>query len=117
MQLGSPDATVYMIGGGEFNMNARSLKEIRKLKRKGNNQFEFEECADMIYQRHGHSACAASDKYIVVTGSRLDRAGDKTELYSVEQNKWSELPALRTPRHYHSSCSYNGHRIFVFCGI
>lgn len=49
MQIGAPEPTVYMIGGGEFNMNARSLKEIRKLKKRNPGQFEFEECADMIY--------------------------------------------------------------------
>ena len=37
VQVGAPDVTVYMIGGGEFNMNARSLKEIRKLKKRNNN--------------------------------------------------------------------------------
>ena len=98
-------------------MNARSLKEIRKLRQRSENEYDFEECADMIYQRHGHSACASGDKYIVVTGSRLDRSGDKSEIYDVAQNRWSELPAMRNARHYHSSCSFNGCRIFAFCGI
>jgi hypothetical protein len=35
VQLGSP-AKVYMVGGGEFNMNAQSLREIRKLTVKDN---------------------------------------------------------------------------------
>lgn len=43
--MGSP-AQVYMVGGGEFNMNARSLREIRLLK-KQNNIYVFAALADM----------------------------------------------------------------------
>ncbi len=115
MQLGSP-AKVYMIGGGEFNMNARSLREIRQLEIK-QSLATFKPLADMRHQRHGHSACAAGDKFIVVTGSRNDKVGSTCEIYDVEQNKWSDLPAMRMPRHYHSSCCFNSSLIFVFCGI
>jgi hypothetical protein len=45
VQLGSP-AQVFMVGGGEFNMQARSLQEIRKLEVK-ENLCTFTVCADM----------------------------------------------------------------------
>jgi hypothetical protein len=80
VQLGSP-ALIFMIGGGEFNMNARSLRECRKLVKK-DDKFAFAPCADMRYPRHGHSACSVGDKYIVVTGSRVDKAGNTCELYN-----------------------------------
>ena len=115
VQLGSP-AMVYMIGGGEFNMNARSLRETRKLVKK-DDKFGFGACADMRHPRHGHSACSVNDKFIVVTGSRVDKAGDMCEIYNQVMNKWTDLPKMKSPRHYHSSCAFNSGQIFVFCGI
>lgn len=82
VQLGSP-AQVFMVGGGEFNMNPKSLKEMRKLIQR-DGQYAFSLCADMKYQRHGHSACAVSDQYILVSGSRLEKAGAACELYNVK---------------------------------
>lgn len=73
-----------MVGGGEFNMNPKSLREMRKLGMRPDGQYQFSLCADMKYQRHGHSACAVSDKYVLVSGSRLEKAGGTCELYSVK---------------------------------
>lgn len=69
----------------------------------------------MKFPRHGHSACAVGDKYIAVSGGRYE--GTKCEMYSINTNKWQELPELITRRHYHSSCAFEGRQIFVFCGI
>lgn len=68
--------------------------------------------------RHGHSACAVGDKYIVVTAGRFD-AGPKAtaELFNVPANKWTDLPNMIIKRHYHSSCAFRGESVFVFCGI
>lgn len=105
-----------MVGGGEFNMNAKSLREIRKLNKSGD-VYTFSALASMKHPRHGHSACAVSDKHIVVTGSRIDKAGPMCEIFDVKMNKWADLPQLRMARHYHSSCAFNASQIFVFCGI
>ncbi len=57
--------------------------------------------------RHGHSACAVGDKYIVVTAGRFDSGPKATaELFDVDNNKWKPLPDLITKRHYHSSCAF-----------
>jgi hypothetical protein len=61
----------------------------------------------MRHPRHGHSACSVNDKYIVVTGSRMDKAGNTAEIYNLASNKWSELPLMKQARHYHSSCAFN----------
>jgi N-acetylneuraminic acid mutarotase len=36
---------------------------------------------------------------------------------NIKENKWTELPDLNTGRYYHSSCSFNESKVFVFCGI
>lgn len=66
--------------------------------------------------RHGHSACAVGNKYIVVTGGRIG-TGTSSEIFDVNQNKWSRLPEMTVKRHYHSSCAFEGKSVFVFCGI
>jgi len=52
-----------------------------------------------------------------VTGSRVDKAGGMCEIYNQVMNKWTDLPQMKSPRHYHSSCAFNSGQIFVFCGI
>jgi hypothetical protein len=80
------------------------------------NVYSFEAKANMIYPRHGHSACAVGETQIVVTGGRHG-SGNECEIFERSGNKWRELPKLLRRRHYHSSCAFEGRSVFVFCGI
>ena len=68
----------------------------------------LEKKANMVYPRHGHSVCAVSDAFMVVTGTRKDqnRAAHRVEMFDIENNKWIELPMMREGRYYHASCSF-----------
>lgn len=114
--MGSGKTHVYLIGGGDFKkQNLASFKECRKLTQQGQS-YSFEAKANMLYPRHGHSACAVGETQIVVTGGRHG-AGNECELFERSKNQWRELPKLLRRRHYHSSCAFEGRSIFVFCGI
>ena len=73
----------------------------------------------MKYARHGHSCCAVSDRYVLVSGSRkeVNSAAQKVELYDTQIDEWLELSRLNEGRHYHSSCHFNHRFVYVFGGI
>lgn len=73
----------------------------------------------MKYPRHGHSACALNEKFLMVTGSRKENEGahQKCEQYNVDLDIWFEVPVLNEGRHYHASCSFKERWVYVFCGI
>ena len=73
----------------------------------------------MKFARHGHSACALNEKFIVVTGSRKenDSAHKKSEMYNIDIDIWFDIPDLQIGRHYHASCSFKDRFVYVFCGI
>jgi len=74
----------------------------------------------MKHPRHGHSATWLSDKFIVVTGSRVKNkrsATLKCEMYNSEIDLWFDLPDLNIGRHYHSSCSFANRFVYIFGGI
>jgi hypothetical protein len=108
-----------MIGGGEFKTNNASLYECWELDYSMGNKGILNKRANLVYPRHGHSVCAISDSFMVVTGTRKDvnRSAHRVEMYDIEHNKWSELPMMREGRYYHASCSFNNEWIYVFCGI
>lgn len=115
VQAGAP-AQVFMIGGGDFNNpKAKSHVECRKLLKQAD-KYVFQPRANMKHPRHGHSACAVGDRYIAVSGGRIG-SGTTCEMFCINTNKWSDLPQMATKRHYHSSCSFGGKSVFVFCGI
>jgi len=69
------------------------------------------------YARNGHAICAiGATNSVIVTGSRID-SGTTCEMLSIKENKWQELPELKNGRYYHSSCSFNDNKVFVFCGL
>jgi len=82
-------------------------------------EWEYERKSNMKYPRHGHACCSVGENFIVVTGSRKDvqRAPFRTELFSINDNKWFELGMFNNGRHYHSSCSFDNSAIYIFCGI
>lgn len=105
-----------MIGGGDFeNVSAASHKSCLKLVKK-NNLFAFDSLADLKYQRNGHSVCNVNDTHLVVSGTRVGKS-NTCEIYSIKDNTWSDLPELNQGRYYHSSCCFNGTKVFVFCGV
>lgn len=71
----------------------------------------------MIYYRQGHSACSLGDDGIVVTGSKITAAVGTCEYFNINTSNWLELPKLNHERFYHSSCSFNSSRVYVFCGM
>ena len=52
----------------------------------------------------------------MVTGTRIED-GSTCEVYDVKEDRWSQLPKLNSGRYYHSSCSFNDSKVFVFCGL
>ena len=74
---------------------------------------------EMKYRRHGHSVAAVNNKFLIVTGSRLedDKAYMRCEQYNIDLDLWFEIPSLNIGRHYHSSTSMNNRYVYVFCGI
>lgn len=79
----------------------------------------YDRKANMQYARHGHSCCSLGENYIVVTGSRKEvkEAPFRTELFSINENRWMELQKINNGRHYHSSCSFENSYVYIFCGI
>ena len=108
-----------MIGGGEFKSNNSSLYECWELEWDKGAQCNLIKKNNLVYPRHGHSVCAISDAFMVVTGTRKDvnRSAHRVEMFDLENNKWSEMPMMREGRYYHASCSFNNEWVYVFCGI
>lgn len=107
---------MYLVGGGSFEQTGLSShKECRKLVKKDGG-FNFEVRAMMKYARNGHSVCAVGQTHLVVAGTRIGN-GASSEIMDIKADKWSDLPDLNTGRYYHSSCSFNSSKVFLFCGI
>lgn len=53
---------------------------------------------------------------MVVSGTRIND-GSTCEVYEIKSDKWEDLPNMKNGRYYHSSCSFNGEKVFVFCGL
>ncbi len=70
----------------------------------------------MHHLRHGHSACAVGQNFIIVTGSRIN-PNFECEKYDVAADKWVLLPQMITGRHYHSSCVFQAWKVLVFGGV
>ena len=75
--------------------------------------------AKLRFLRHGHSCCMVGDKFIIATGSRkeIEAAHMKVEQYNVNLDIWFDAPDLNEGRHYHSSCGFKDHIVYVFAGI
>lgn len=97
------------------NVYLSSHRECRKLIKNGN-QFSFQQLAQMVHPRNGHSVCHINETHLIVTGSRIQKA-ESAEVYNIAQNKWTEIAEMRQGRYYHSSCAFNFNRVYVFCGI
>lgn len=69
--------------------------------------------------RHGHSITCFKDKFLVVTGSRIEKddSHKSVEQYNIDMDVWFDLPSLNNGRYYHSSCVLGDKWIYVFAGI
>ena len=107
------------MGGGDFTQLPDSMFEINQILPKSDGKYYYSKKANMAYPRHGHSCCALGENHIVVTGSRKDfqKAPFRTELYNISEDRWIDLQPIHNGRHYHSSCTFDQDRIYIFCGI
>jgi hypothetical protein len=114
----TPTGRLFLIGGGDYNKMPDSLFECYEILVR-DNSFNILSKDKMKYARHGHSACALGEKFIVVTGSRKENedAHLKAECYNLDIDIWFDLPQLNEGRHYHASCSFLDRFVYVFCGI
>lgn len=98
---------------------SKSLTETYEIFNNGTNKFDVLSKDNLKYPRHGHAVCCLRDKFLVVTGSRVDinNASSATEQYNVDLDIWFDLPQLNNGRHYHSTCAMNDRFVYVFAGI
>lgn len=104
-----------MLGGGDKSKpDSPTLTDCRWLV-EIDGAYELIQRSTMNKKRLGHSACAVGDFGIVVSGTKIDDASS-CEYFDINKNTWTEIARLNQPRHYHSSCSFNGRQIYVFGG-
>ena len=115
VQFGQPPQLI-MVGGGSFeNIELDTHKQTRKLvHNKG--KFKLELLQSCKYARNGHAITSLNNTQVIVTGTRIGN-GATCESFDVRANKWTDLPMLNNGRYYHSSCSFNQSKVFVFCGL
>lgn len=116
----TPSQRLFVIGGGDFQKpDAKSLTSCLEILNNGTKQFDCLAKDSLKSPRHGHSICCLSDKFLIVTGSRLEKDGacKSVESYNVDMDLWFDLPSLNQGRYYHSSCSFLEKWVYVFAGI
>ena len=113
-----PTGRAFLVGGGDFAADP-SPASMYKTFELNEAKLDLTALANLKYPRHGHSLAQISSNFIYCIGSRKDDGASAraVEMYNVEKNTWSEMPALTEGRHYHSSTSFNDQAIYVFCGI
>lgn len=85
----------------------------------GTSRFDCLSKDSLKLPRHGHAICCLNDKFLIVTGSRLEKDGAcrSVESYNIDVDLWFDMPMLNQGRYYHSSCGFNDQWVYVFCGI
>jgi len=109
-----------LIGGGDFNKSeAPSLTSCTEILNTKSIAFDIMKKDKLRLPRHGHSITCLKDKFLIVTGSRIekDEAHKSVEQYNVDMDVWFDLPSLNHGRYYHSSCVLADRWIYVFAGI
>lgn len=80
-----------MIGGGDFNKpDGKSLTTCFEILNNGTNKFDCLVKDSLKSPRHGHSVVCLRDKFLIVTGSRLDKdnASRSVENYNIDMDIW-----------------------------
>lgn len=110
---------LFLIGGGDITRQAESLKKCYEIIDNDEQMLDCISRDDLKYGRHGHSICVLKDKFLIVTGSRVDQdeAFNKCEQYNIDLDLWYDMPPLNVGRHYHASCTFSDRFVYVFCGI
>lgn len=62
--------------------------------------------AEMKYRRFGHSVCMYKNIFLFVTGTKYKSDSRTVEAYSIEANRWIELPLMPLARYHHASCVF-----------
>lgn len=101
---------MFLIGGGDFTKpDSESLKDcIEIFDKDGETKLNAISRDKLKYPRHGHSLTVLKDKFIIVTGSRIEKDGatKSVECYNVDVDIWFDYPSLNHGRYYHASCSF-----------
>ncbi len=98
-----------MIGGGKpENPDEKSLTTCLEILNNGTTKVDVLARESLKHPRHGHSLTCLRDKFIIVTGSRIDRnnASKTVESYNIDMDIWFDWPDLNFGRYYHSSCTF-----------
>lgn len=98
-----------MIGGGDYTKpESKSLTSCFEILNNGTSKIDALSKDSMKLPRHGHSITCLKDKFLVVTGSRLekDNACKSVENYNIDMDIWFDSPEMNFGRYYHSSCTF-----------
>lgn len=115
----TPSNRLFIIGGGDILKNTHKLISTYEVINNGTNSFDVVTKDQMKHPRHGHSVTCLKDKFLIVTGSRIDdkNAHKACEQYNIDLDIWFDIPSMNSGRHYHASCSLADRYVYVFCGI
>lgn len=116
----TPSARLFLIGGGDNNRpELKSLTACIEILNNNTSQLDALAKDSMKHPRHGHACTVLKDKFIVVTGSRIEKDGANrsVESYNIDMDLWFDYPQLNFGRHYHSCCSFEDSWVYVFAGI
>lgn len=102
----SPSNRIFLIGGGDINKNSASLKECYEIFNNDTALFDVIPKDNLKSPRHGHAIACVKDKFLIVTGSRVDLndANSAAEQYNMDLDIWFDLPRINNGRHYHATC-------------
>lgn len=116
----TPSQRLFVIGGGDYQKpEAKTLTQCLQILNNGTSKFDCLSKDALKSPRHGHSISCLRDKFLVVTGSRIDKnnANKSVEKYNIDMDIWFDCPDLNFGRYYHSSCSLAEKFVYVFAGI
>jgi len=116
----TPSERIFLIGGGDFNKpEATTLTACTEILNNKSIAFDIMKKDKLKAPRHGHSIACLKDKFLIVTGSRIEKddAHKSVEQYNIDMDIWFDLPPLNQGRYYHSSCILADRWVYVFAGI
>ena len=93
----TPSQRLFVIGGGDFQKaEAKSLTACLEILNNGTKVFDCLSKDSLKSPRHGHAIVCLADKFLVVTGSRLEKDGacKSVESYNIDMDLWFDLPNM-----------------------
>jgi hypothetical protein len=64
---------LFLIGGGDITKNSPTLNKCYEIIDNGEQVLDCISRDDLKFGRHGHAICVLKDKFLIVTGSRVDQ--------------------------------------------